>query len=453
MSQFKYPERVIVEAAALRIGECLPESHLARYIVNVVEQLDVSELEKTYCHTGRQSYHPRLMLGILIYGYVTGTFSSRKLEQATYDSIPFRYIACNLHPDHTSISAFRCRFGEQFKAFFLQVLQIAAESGLSQFGRISTDGTKIHANASRHSALSYGHANKLEEQLKREIEELVKEAEKVDNRQVELNVPDEIARREAQCKVIAAAKATIEARAKVRHEIEKTEYDAKMAAIAAQEAVGKKPRGKKPEAPQDTPNASDQVNLTDEESRIMKVPGGGFEQCYNAQAAVDCDSMLIVSCYATQAANDKQQIEPMLKELNKLPPEIRPEEISADSGFFSEANVKACEAHGIEPYIAVGREGHHPDWKARVSEPAPLPEGATVKQKMQHKLQTQKGRAIYALRKQTVEPVFGIVKSVMGFRQFLLRGLEKVNQEWTLVCLAWNLKRMSVLRHQSVKNA
>ena len=438
------------------VQEWLPESHLARYVAAVVEDLDLSEIVRVYAGHGSDAYHPATLLSLLIYGYATGTFSSRKIERATYDSLAFRYIACNMHPDHDTLATFRRRFGKQFESTFVQVLQIAHDNQLSSFGTVSFDGTKIHANASRHSALSYEHAVKLEAQLKAEVQELFALAEAADQADVPdgMSVPDEIVRREDQIKAITQARVKIEARAKERYAREKAEFDAKMAAREAKEAeTGKKTGGKKPTPPTETPRACDQVNLTDDESRIMKVAGGGFEQCYNAQAVVDTESMLVVVPYVTQATNDKQQIEPALEKIGALPEGMNtPKSLLADTGYFSERNVDLCLDANVDPYISIGRDAHHPDWKERFTEPAPLPANATPVEKMKHTLKTKAGKAIYALRKQTVEPVFGIIKSVMGFRQFMLRGLEKVGHEWTLVCLAWNLKRMALLRPNSVKS-
>lgn len=434
------------------VQEWLPESHLARYVVDVVEGLDLSKLERAYAGKGSPAYHPAMLLSLLIYGYATGTFSSRKIERATYDSLAFRYIACNRHPDHDTLATFRRRFGKEFGEVFVQVLQVARENQLSKFGTVSLDGSKIHANASRHSALSHGHIEKIEAQLKAEVQEMLELAEAADQSSVPdgVNLPDEIKRREDRLAAIAQAKAKIEARAKERYEREKAEYDAKMAARAAKEAeTGKKPGGREPKMPDPTPRAEDQVNLTDDESRIMKVAGGGFEQCYNAQAVVDAESMLVMVPHVTNAANDKDQVAPMVEKVQALPEGMnQPEAILIDSGYFSEKNVTTCEAAKITPLIAVGRERHHPDWRERFTEPEPLAADATPVERMKHRLKTQAGRALYALRKQTVEPVFGIIKSVMGFRQFLMRGLKNVQTEWTLVCLAWNLKRMAVLRPQ-----
>lgn len=346
------------------VQEWLPEAHLARYVVDVVEGLDLSALERAYVGRGSNAYHPATLLSLLIYGYATGTFSSRKIERATYDSLAFRYIACNRHPDHDTLANFRKRFGNEFQSAFVQVLQIARENQLSRFGTVSLDGTKIHANASRHSALSYGHAEKIEAQLKTEVQELLKLAEAADQSEVPdgVKLPDEIKRREDRLAAIAAAKAKIEARAAERFEREQSEYQAKMAGRAAKEAAtGKKSRGKKPKPPESGPGADDQINLTDEESRIMKVSGGGFDQCYNAQAVVDTESMLILAPHVTQACNDKEQVEPMLKKVLANPEGLnRPEIWLADTGYYSEKNVTSCIAAGTDPLIAVKRDEHHP---------------------------------------------------------------------------------------------
>ena len=434
------------------VQEWLPEAHLARYVVDVVEGLDLSELERAYAGRGSEAYHPATLLSLLIYGYATGTFSSRKIERATFDSLAFRYIACNRHPDHDTLATFRKRFGKEFQSAFVQVLQVARENQLSRFGTVSLDGTKIHANASRHSALSYGHAEKIEAHLKAEVQELLALAEAADQSSVPdgVSLPNEIKRREDRLAAIATAKAKIEARAKERYDQEQAEYATKMAARAEKEAAtGKKSGGKPPTPPESGPRADDQINLTDEESRIMKVAGGGFEQCYNAQAVVDTESMLILAPHVTQATNDKEQVEPMVAKMQANPAGLnQPDTFLADTGYFSQKNVEACRTAKITPLIAVKRDAHQPAWRERFTEPAPLAGDASPVDTMKHALKTKTGRAAYALRKQTVEPVFGIIKSVMGFRQFLLRGLENVQNEWTLVCLAWNLKRMAVLRPQ-----
>ena len=434
------------------VQDWLPKAHLARYVVDVVEGLDLSALERAYAGRGSEAYPPATLLSLLIYGYATGTFSSRKIERATYDSLAFRYIACNRHPDHDTLATFRTRFGQEFELAFVQVLQVARENQLSRFGTVSLDGTKIHANASRHSALSYGHCEKIEAHLKAEVQELLALAAAADQSVVPdgVSIPEEIIRREDRLAAIAAAKVKIEARAQERFAGEQAEYEAKMSARVAKEAkTGKKPRGKEPEPPEPGPRANDPINLTDEESRIMKVAGGGFEQCYNAQAVVDTESMLILATHVTQATNDKEQVEPMLAKVQANPEGLnQPKTWLADTGYYSAKNVAACLAANSEPLIAVQRDEHHPDWRERFTEPLPLAGDASPVEIMKHTLKTRTGRAAYALRKQTVEPVFGIIKSVMGLRQFLLRGLSNVKNEWTLVCLAWNLKRMAVLRPQ-----
>ena len=450
MSRFLVTDRNTDYLLPPSLNDWLNEDHLARFVVEVIDQLDLSNLTRQYAGRGSAAYHPATLLAILVYGYATGVFSSRRLERATYDSVAFRYIAANSHPDHDTLAGFRRRFLDELASLFVQVLELAQEMKLLKLGTVSLDGTKIHANASRHSALSHGHIEKLEVQLKAEVQELLALAEQADQADVPdgVSLPDEIKRREDRLKAMAEAKVKIAARTAERDAREKAEYEEKMARRAAREnETGKKPGGKPPKAPEPGPRPDDQINLTDEESRIMPVAGGGFEQAYNAQAAVDALTMLVVATGVTQAPNDKEQVEPMLATLKAQAQKLGAvERLIADTGFSSEKNIKACETAEIEPLIAVAREEHHPGWRERHSEPEPLPADATPMQAMAHRLKTKTGRATYALRKQTVEPVFGIVKSVMGFRQFSLRGLDKVKGEWTLVCLAWNVKRMAVLR-------
>ena len=434
------------------VDDWLNEDHLARYIVEVVDQLDLSRLTRQYAGRGSKAHHPATLLSILIYGYCTGVFSSRKLERATYDSVAFRYIAAGTHPDHDTLATFRRRFLGEFSELFVQVLELAREMKLLKLGNVCLDGTKIQANASRHSALSHGHIEKLETQLKAEVQELLALAESIDQADVPdgIDLPAEIRRREDRLAAMADAKAKIAARAEERYQREKAEYDAKLTKRTEKEkTTGKKPGGKPPTAPRPGPKGSDQINLTDEESRIMPVSGGGFEQAYNAQAAADTETMLVVATGLAQAPNDKEQVTPMLKTLAAQTQRLgKVTGLIADTGFCSEENISACETAGVAPLIAVAKENHHPSWRERHSEPPALPENATRLQTMAHRLKTKAGRTLYALRKQTVEPVFGIIKSVMGFRQFSLRGLTKVSGEWTLVCLAWNLKRLAVLRLQ-----
>ncbi len=430
MSRFHPVDRQTGYLLPPSVDDWLPEGHLARFIVEVIDGLNLSALEKAYAGRGSTAYHPSVLLGLLVYGYANGVFSSRKIERASY----------------------RRRFIDELAGLFVQVLEMAREMKLLKLGTISLDGTRIKANASRHSALSHGHIEQLEVQLTAEVKSLLAQAEQADQSAVPdgMDLPAEIARRQARLDAMAAAKAKIDARAKVRFEKEQAEFEARVARREqkARES-GKPPGGKPPKPPVAGPKAQDQINLTDEASRIMPVAGGGFDQAYNAQAAVDTASLLVVAPAVTQAANDKEQVVPMLAQLAALPDALgQVEQLLADTGFYSAKNVQACQAQGIDPFIAVKRDEHHPAPHERFTEPAALPADATPAQAMAHKLKTQSGRALYALRKQTVEPVFGIIKSVMGFRQFSLRGLKQVAGEWTLVCLAWNLKRMAVLRLQ-----
>ena len=450
MSRFVTVNRNTAYLLPPSLDDWLSEDHLARFIVEVVDGLDISNITRKYAGRGSAAHHPAILLALLVYGYATGVFSSRKIERSTYDSVAFRFIAAGSHPDHDTLANFRRRFLDELEGLFLQVMALAKEMKLLKLGSVCLDGTKIHANASRHRALSHGHIEKLEVQLRAEVAELFALAESADQSSVPdgVSLPDEIKRREDRLAAMKQAKAKIEARAEERFAAETAQYDKKMAARAAtQEQTGKKPAGKVPIAPQPGARPTDQINLTDEASRIMPVSGGGFEQAYNAQAAVDAASMLVVATGVTQAPNDKQQITPMLATLAAQPQTHQQVQyLIADTGFFSEKNINACAAANITPLIAVARDEHHPNWRERHGEPAPLAADATVAQVMLHRLNTKAGKAQYALRKQTVEPVFGIIKSVLGFRQFLLRGLNKVKGEWSLVCLAWNLKRMAVLR-------
>jgi transposase len=432
------------------VQDWLPEGHLARFIVEIVEQLDLRSLKASYAGRGSQPYNPAMLLALLFYGYSTGIFSSRKLERSTYDSVAFRFIAANRHPDHDTIATFRKRFLKELSGLFIQILMIARQMNMLKLGSVSLDGSKIKANASKHKALSYEHACKLEVQLKSEVAKLLKAAESADKADIPdgMNVPEELQRRERRLSGIAAAKAEIERRAAERHTREQAAYEEKVAARAKKaEETGKKPKGKQPKPPTAGPSAKDQVNLTDEESRIMPVSGGGFEQTYNAQAAVDTESKLIVTAHITQQSNDKLELEPTLKNLAALPKQLGTvTELLADSGYFSETNVNACVGEEITPYIAVDRQSHNRSLWERFKEPPPLPDDADSVTTMRHRLKTKAGKAVYALRKVTSEPVFGIIKAVMGFRGFMLRGKDSVSGEWDLACMAYNIKRMHSLK-------
>jgi transposase len=430
------------------VDDWLPERHLARFVVEVIATLDLRAMTNRYRGSGEASYHPQLLLGIMVYGYATGVFSSRKLERASDDSVAFRFVAANQHPDHDTIAAFRRRFLPQIEALFVQVLMLAREIGVLKLGTVALDGTKIHANASRHSALSYQHAGKIEAQLHAEVAELMTRAEAADQADVPdgMNIPEELARRQTRLAAIAAAKAKIEARAKARHASAKAEYDAKLARQETKRAAGKKPGGRPLIVPVAAPLPTDQVNLTDEDSRIMPVAGGGFEQCYNAQAVVTAGSLLVVAADVVQAPNDKQQLEPMLGKVGHLPAELgEVDTLLADAGYFSEDNVNACAAAGVDPVIAISRQVHYPSLDQRFTAAPEAPVDPMPMEAMRHHLQTPEGKKLYALRKQIPEPVFGIIKSVLGFRQFLLRGIDQVRGEWSLMTMAWNIKRIFVL--------
>lgn len=431
------------------VQDWLPERHLARFVVEIVDQLDLSSLKQAYAGRGSRPYNPEMLLALLFYGYATGVFSSRKLERSTYDSVAFRFIAANTHPDHDTIAVFRRRFSSEIDKLFTQILLIAHQMEILKIGSVSLDGSKVKANASKHKALSYEHACKLEAQIKAEVAELLKKAEAADNADLPdgMSIPDELKLREDRLSRIASAKAEIERRATERHAREQAAYEKKVAERAEKEAkTGRKRRGKEPKKPKADPSNKDQVNLTDEESRIMPVSGGGFEQAYNVQAAVDTATKLIVATHITQKPNDKLELEPTLENLAALPKELGTvTELIADSGYFSETNVTACEKREITPYIAVGRDQHNQPLWDRFQEPPPLADDADPVARMRHRLKTSVGKAVYALRKVTSEPVFGIIKQAMGFRSFMLRGYDAVESEWSLACMAYNIKRLHAL--------
>jgi transposase len=430
----------------VRLGDCLPPSHLVRFVVDCVGQLDLGAIYARYGKRGGTAYAPEVLLGLLFYGYATGVFSSRKIERATYESIPFRFIAGNLHPDHDTLAAFRRTFLAEIKELFVQVLLLAQEAGVFQIGNISLDGTKIHADASKHKAVSYKQLLKVETHLRAEVEELFALAEQPEEVPDGLVVSDEIARRETRLQRLAEAKEVLQARAAERTAAEQAEYEAKMAERTEREReTGKRTPGRPPQPPVPGPRDLDQYNFTDPESRIMKNPtNAGFEQDYNVQVAVDQAKLLIVGYSLSNHPNDSHEAEPTLQ---AIPTAIgTPEAAALDTGYFGPATLSACAKRGIDPYIATGRDPHHGSWKERfASLPDPPPQDASPKVKMAYKLKTAIGQAIYRVRKCTVEPVIGIIKEVIGFRQFSLRGEFAASGEWGLVCLAFNLKRFHTL--------
>jgi transposase len=432
----------------VRLGDCLPPEHLARFVVDSVAQLDLAALYAKYGSRGGEPYAPEMLLGLLLYGYATGIFSSRKIERATYESVAFRFIAGNVHPDHDTLAAFRRTFLPELKDLFVQVLLLAQEAGVLKLGTISLDGTKVHADASKRKAVSYKHLIELEAQLRTEVEELFALSEQSEQPEVAdgLVVSKEIARRQDRLARLAEAKAVLEARAKEREAAELAEYEAKLEQRKQRErTTGRRPGGRPPAPPTAGPREGDQYNFTDPESRIMKSSThAGFEQDYNAQVAVDQQSLLIVGCALSNHPNDSQEAEPTLA---TIPAKLgTPEAAALDAGYFGPATFTACAKRGIEPYIATGRDPHHPSWQQRFApSPAPPTEDASAQVKMAYKLKTTVGKAIYSARKCTVEPVIGVIKEVLGFRQFSLRGTAAAAGEWCLVCLAFNLKRFHTL--------
>jgi transposase len=431
------------------IDDCLPADHLARFIVGVISILDLSAIYAGYAPTGGEPFAPEILLGLLFYGYATGVFSSRKIEKATYETIPFRFIAGGLHPDHDTIAHFRKTFLPHIVGLFVQVLVIAHELGYLKLGNISLDGSKIHADASKSKAVSYGRLLRLEAHLRAEVEELIALGEQADQQELPegLDIELEVAFRQERLVNLAQAQAVLEARAQERYAAEQAEYQAKLRAREekAQE-TGRPPRGRAPKPPVPGPRAKDQYNFTDPDSPMMKnSTNAGFDQHYNVQVGVDQASILIVANTVSNHANDKAEAIPTV---DAIPRQIgKPGAAALDNGYFSAANIEQLEARGIEPYIATGRDPHHPSWQVRFAgQAAPPPADASPRVKMAYKLQTEIGKAIYGLRKSTVEPVIGIIKETLGFRQFSLRGLAAVAGEWCLVCLAFNLKRLHSLR-------
>ncbi|HZD58028.1 MAG TPA: transposase [Anaerolineales bacterium] len=434
----------------IRLAEALPPQHLARFVVDIIAQLNLSKIYERYAPIGGEAIAPEILLGLLFYGYATGLFSSRKIEKATYESIPFRYIAGGLHPDHDTIAHFRKTFLAEIQELFVQILLLASAAGVLKLGNISLDGSKIHADASKSKAVSYKRLTKIEAQLRKEVAELFELGEQVEQDEKQLPegmvIQDEIAMREERLANLARAKAVLEARAKERYEAEQAEYEAKLREREKKARKHhRKPKGRPPQPPEPGPGDKDQYNFTDPDSRIMKNSSNeGVDQHYNVQVAADQESLLIVANSLSNHPNDKKEAVPTLDAI--APGLGKPQAAALDNGYFSEANLNAFCERQVEAYIATGREPHHKDWQAFFQDQTEPPsEEASPKEKMAYKLQTEIGKAIYRLRKCTVEPVIGIIKETLGFRQFSLRGLWAAAGEWCLVCLAFNLKRMHTL--------
>jgi transposase len=418
-----FPEQDFLLPPSLR--EWLPENHLAYFVSDMVDELDLSAIEGYYEREerGYPPYHPRMMTKLLVYGYSTGVFASRRLEKKLVEDVAFRVLAAGNAPDFRTISDFRRIHLKALEGLFEQVLRLALKLGAMKLGRVAIDGSKVKANASKHKAMSYRYMKEEEKRLKEEAKRLLAEAEQIDKEEDKRygrtsrgdELPAELQRREQRLKRIAAAKQELEERARAEAEEKKD-----------------------PEAKKAQPKPKDQHNFTDPESRIMKGPDG-FVQAYNAQIAVEPALQLIVGQAVTQQANDKQQLLPMIDKVKQQSGQ-KVHEALADSGYCSEENLQAAKKKKVTLYVATGKQKHN---QAPPSCPrGPIPQAATQADRMKRKLMTKAGRAIYALRKTIVEPVFGQIKQAQGFRQFLLRGYEKVQGEWALVCATHNLLKL-----------
>ncbi len=422
----------------------LPEGHLAHFVIDTVGELDLSEIYSTYDGSkgGQPAYHPAMMVGLLLYAYCTGLPSSRKIERATYESIPFRVISGDEHPDHDTISAFRRRHLEAFSGLFVQVLRLCREAGLVKLGHVALDGTKIKANASKHKAMSYGRMERKATEHQEQVDRLLAEAEAVDTAEDKLHghgkrgdeLPEDLRHHDTRKKAIRKAMKALEEEHQASYPVQLAEYEAKQKAREERGGAGRPPK-----PPSEAPDPKDQYNFTDPDSRIMK-SGDTFVQAFNCQAAVDQKSQVIVANSVTQDANDKQQVEPMVERILANTEGQKPKKVTADSGYFSEDNVSTLQEKMIDPYIATEKFKH-----GEQPPPAPkgrIPKDATVKERMARKLRTLKGRAIYSKRKEIVEPVFGQIKECQGFQRFSFRGIKNVTQEWDLVCLTHNLRKL-----------
>jgi transposase len=426
--------------------EWLPEGHMVYFIMDLINTLDLSDIHASYdgSQGGQPPYAPNMMTGLLFYAYCTGSFSSRRIEKATYEQVPYRVMTADQHPDHDTISEFRRRHLKSLSALFYQVLQLCQKAGLVKLGHVSLDGTKVRANASKHKAMSYSRMEKKRRELEEEVERLFAEAQAVDTEEDEEygkgkrgdELPEALRFKRSRLKKIREAMELLEEEARVEAEAKREVNRQKEEALSRK---GKKRRGRKPKDPSVKPGGKAQRNFTDPDSRIMKDgTTKSFEQCYNCQAAVD-ESQVIVATGVTQETNDKQQVKPMVESVKENTGR-RPKVMSQDSGYFSEDNVKYLEEEGIDAYVATGRQKH-----GEMPPPAPrgrIPKDASIGDRMARKLRTRKGRATYKKRKEIVEPVFGQIKEVRSFRRFFLRGLENVRAEWDLVCATHNVLKL-----------
>lgn len=436
------------------MSDWLPAGHLALFISDVVDQLDLKLIYASYEEggdRGQPPYHPAMMMKLLLYAYCTGKPSSRKIEKATWEEITYRVLSADQHPDHDSISEFRKRHLLVLTSLFLQVLKLCQKAGLVKLGHVSLDGTKVKANASKHKAMSYDRMGKAEAQLEKEIEGLLKQAEDADAAEDTKygkgkngdELPEELKRRESRLTKIKAAKAALEAEAKEKAEIKVDEVREQLKEREQKEKeTGEKIKGRLPVIPDPkkaVPEDKAQRNFTDPESRIMKDGASkGFEQAYNAQIVVDGESQIIVATSITQETNDKKQLIPMVKQVKGNLGEL-PKNVSADAGYFSETNVTEADLKAVDLYIPPDRQKHGEKPVAIHGRP---PRNLSVADRMKRKLRTKSGQEIYRFRKAIVEPVFGQIKEERRFRRFSLRGLVKVECEWTLVCLTHNLLKL-----------
>jgi len=426
------------------------EGDLTYFLLDVVQTLDLSPILRKYEAEGRgyPPFHPRMMVALLLYAYCRGVFSSRRIMQACEERVTFRVIVGEDIPDFRTISDFRKLHLKELEGLFVQGLRLCAGAGLVKVGLVSLDGTKVKANASRHKAMSYEYMQKEEERLRKEMAELLAQAESTDAAEDDLHgreargdeLPAELARRETRLAKIQEAKKALEKQALAAAQAETARRQAE---DDARRAVGETPRGR---APVDaTPEPKAQRNFTDPESKIMKVSNKGFDQCGNAQIVCN-EEQIIVAADVTDQANDKRQVKPMVAQAQENLAEAGVEEkigaLDADTGYYSEENVSHLEGEKIDPYIATERLKHHEKASGAFDPDRPPAEHLTPKERMARKLRTKHGRETYAKRKGMIEPIFGQIKQVRGFRQFLLRGLEKMRGEWRLICLTHNLKKL-----------
>jgi transposase len=426
----------------------LPEDDLSYFIMDVVNELDLSAIYQSYNSSkgGQPPFAPKMMTSLLLYAYCVGIPSSRKIEKATYYQIPFRIITADQHPDHDTIAEFRKRHLKALSGLFVQALLLCRQVGLVKLGHVSLDGTKVKANASKHKAMSYGRMEKKAEELEGEVKRLLAHAQAVDEAEDARygkdkrgdELPEELRFKQNRLRKIKEAMKSLDADSKAKADVKREEIRLKEQAL---EKEGRKRKGKKPKDPSDKPEPKAQYNFTDPESRIMKDGASkSFEQAYNCQAAVDEESQIIIATKVTQQANDKRQLEPLVEEIKKNTDGETPEKLSADSGYFSESNVEYLEGECVDGYIATNRQKHGD--APELAGCGRIAKDATKQERMTRKLRTKKGRETYSKRKQIVEPVFGQIKETRGFRRFLLRGLENVSAEWDLICLTHNLLKL-----------